>query len=440
MMYAARDRQIKSLLIFVSILWHCLILYVFFVITRKPSDEPLRITIHPKTVEFLLSRPQAAAVQPQAVQPATLLQSQPVPQALPQIAQTVVQQAPIVVPVVKPPALPEEEDQDRYKLKNPVSGGTLSAGSLVAGQPGPQVEDKGSEEEQEVVEQEKGMPENQALVDQRHDNAEQGQENVREVDSTQDVSVVTTSDVSDESKESAALQDGGSQAVVQQGVHQETMLEKLESYGGTFLGGKPHKEVKSQQSQAQANHNASGRSVTAQPSCVAKAQTMVPRQTAVKGLTLADITRGFVRNVKHEQAATSRYTYQGASRGQGVYAPPTSGVAMAEQMYASKIYSLLEQSAMAYSRKIYARQELDMETMLEVTIDKTGRILDVALNPCLAEKDMELALNTIVKSVGLFPPIPKQFKKQKIIVTIPLHIRSQQGFASYRLLYGMRTL
>ena len=50
---------------------------------------------------------------------------------------------------------------------------------------------------------------------------------------------------------------------------------------------------------------------------------------------------------------------------------------------------------------------------------------------------MEQALCLIVKRVGLFPPIPKQFHKQRIILSIPIRIRSKQGFASYRLLYGM---
>lgn len=432
-----RDRRIKSILIFISLLWHFLILYIFFVVTRREFDEPLRITINPKTVEFLWSRPQVAPQLPSQVSPkATLMVPQPLAHAVSQVAPTVVQPMPVATPIVQPKAIDEEDEaQDRYKLKNPISGGTLSTGSLVAGQPVLQ-----EEENLQKVEQEQEV----------HDSATVNQDDVSEQkEHQQENQVCTAHDVTDvkadnsvsrELNENVKGEDDAHHVVANEATHQETMLEKLESYGGTSVNGAGHQEVKSQQSQTHIQRSAPASRVIAQPSYRTKSQAVVSKQTAVKGLTLADITRGFVRNVKHEQTSTSRYTYQGAGRGPGVYAPPTSGVAMAEQIYASKIYSLLEQSALAYSRKIYARQELDMETTLEVSIDKTGKILDVVLNPSLAEKDMELALSTIVKSVGLFPPIPKQFKKHKIIVSIPLHIRSQQGFASYRLLYGMRTL
>jgi outer membrane biosynthesis protein TonB len=166
---------------------------------------------------------------------------------------------------------------------------------------------------------------------------------------------------------------------------------------------------------------------------------------ARKTLTLADITRSYVKQVHKEQNETGHYTYNktGAPLGasaHGVYAPPTSGVALSEQLYASKLYNLLDQSAQAYSNQIYSCSDLDMQTVIEVTIEKSGKILDVTLNPAIPEKDMERALCLIVKKVGLFPPIPREFHKQRIILSIPIHIRSKQGFASYRLLYGLNTV
>ena len=77
-------------------------------------------------------------------------------------------------------------------------------------------------------------------------------------------------------------------------------------------------------------------------------------------------------------------------------------------------YIILEQSAQAYSSQIYSGRDLEMETMIEVTIEKSGKILDVALKPELPEKDMERALCLIVKRVGLFPPIPRQFKNKEL--------------------------
>jgi hypothetical protein len=162
-----------------------------------------------------------------------------------------------------------------------------------------------------------------------------------------------------------------------------------------------------------------------------------------KQLTLADITQSYIKQVRKEQESTSNYTYNPTGHNttarHGAYAPPTDGIALAEQIYASKLYNLLEQSAMAYSSQIYSCRDLEMETVIEVTIEKSGKILDVALKPEIPEKDMQNALCLIVKRVGLFPPIPKQFHKQRIILSIPIRIRSKQGFASYRLLYGMQT-
>ena len=150
---------------------------------------------------------------------------------------------------------------------------------------------------------------------------------------------------------------------------------------------------------------------------------------------MADITRGYIKQMRQEQDTTGHCTYNqsGSPSGSirhGVYAPPTDATALSEQLYASKLYNLLEQSAQAYSSQIYSCRDLEMETMIEVTIEKSGKILDVALKPELPEKDMERALCLIVKRVGLFPPIPRQFRKQRIILSIPIHINSKQGFAS----------
>ena len=79
-------------------------------------------------------------------------------------------------------------------------------------------------------------------------------------------------------------------------------------------------------------------------------------------MTLADITRSYVQQLKKEQHSTGRYTYNGHGSGNGlsgpmgpngVYAPPTPGTELAEQIYASKLYALLEQSAQAYHDKYF---------------------------------------------------------------------------------------
>ena len=51
----ANERRIKLLIILLTMLWHGLILYTFFVLTSKESYEPLRITVKPQVIEYLLN-------------------------------------------------------------------------------------------------------------------------------------------------------------------------------------------------------------------------------------------------------------------------------------------------------------------------------------------------------------------------------------------------
>ncbi len=158
-------------------------------------------------------------------------------------------------------------------------------------------------------------------------------------------------------------------------------------------------------------------------------------------MSLSDITKSFMRHVREDQENTGHYTAQqsgmGGAGGGSLYAPRNSAIPLGEQIYATKLYRLLSSAALAYDHAIYSQQELEMQTVLDVTIDKQGSIVSVCLTPPIPEHELEKALCSIVRSVGLFPPIPRSFKKSRIVVHIPLNIKSKQGFATYRLLYGM---
>ena len=390
----ATERRVKTLIILLTILWHAVIIYVFFILTRKESYEPLRISVKPQVIEYLLNSLSQQQNNPIPHTPPTI------PSALQKLAQAQVQQQ------------LDEDGFEQYMLKNAVSYGSYNQGSVVSmGQEGTGNDTTGqkSEEPQGQPEPAKEELAPEPAQDDSHDktdNKEQQPTPDKEFSDIQENTV--TDNRSGMTPEIARAE------------------EILNNSGSSWIGAAG---VKQARRQTQSN---------AQP-----VTTSAPKKDVQRKLTMADITRGYIKQVQQEHDVTGHCTYNqgGSSSGPiryGVNEPPTDAHALSEQIYASKLYNLLEQSAQAYSNQIYSCHDLEMETMIEVTIEKSGKILDVALRPELPEKDMERALCLIVKRVGLFPPIPRQFRKQRIILSIPIRIKSQQGFASYRLLYGLR--
>lgn len=407
------ERRIKILIILLTILWHGLILYTFFVITRNEDQDPLRITVKPQVIEYLLD---AVAQQ----QKNSIAQALPaMPAALQNVTQAQIQKQ------------IDEEGFEQYLLKNAVSYGSYNQGSIVSmGQEGsgttePQQKDEVPEENIEPKESKQEEPktkpepeEKKAIEDKTTQNeiiqAEQSADiHEQEQDVSQNKSVVDST--------------SGMPPAIQ------LAEDILNNTGSSWISPEQPKETQKEQPPKPENRSQSTAQTNKSPA----------KAPANKQLTLADITKGYIKHMRTEQDATGHCSYnQGRSHSgsisRGAYAPPTDGAALSEQIYASKLYNLLEQSAQAYASQIYSCHDLEMETMIEVTIEKSGKILDVTLRPELPEKDMQQALCLIVKRVGLFPPIPRQFRKQRIILSIPIHIKSQQGFASYRLLYGLR--
>lgn len=373
------ESVIITLIVLLTLLLHFLILSIFFIFTRRQDNEPLRLTPQHKVVEYLLD---------------SLAQQQPT------------KQHQITKPIPEEP----EEEKDHYTLQQAISYGSNTQGSIVA----PGEENTGNNKEDSS---------SQNTTPQQHKDdtpPEQQQE-----PSTDTSSVPEQQPEIDTQPQPHHGPHESEPTDAQPNVY-DALQTIVDNSGTSWV------------SQKSAQQPASGTNQNTTPKIE---KTVQP--TPKKQLTLADIARGYIKQVRKEQESTSNYTYNPAGHNtparHGAYAPPTDGTALAEQIYASKLYNLLEQSAMAYSSQIYSCRDLEMETVIEVTIEKSGKILDVALKPEIPEKDMQNALCLIVKRVGLFPPIPKQFHKQRIILSIPIRIRSKQGFASYRLLYGVQT-
>lgn len=161
-----------------------------------------------------------------------------------------------------------------------------------------------------------------------------------------------------------------------------------------------------------------------------------------RSLTLADITHSFMKQVRDEKQIKYHYDPQqkGAGAGMpGVYSPAKNGCTgkeLALQMYATKVFMMMQQSAHALSSLIYANTDFTEQSLLEITINYDGKLLRATLNPPIHEKDVELAVQKIVERVGLFPPLPKHFNTDSITLTFPLNIQGTKGFGRYSLSYS----
>ena len=148
--------------------------------------------------------------------------------------------------------------------------------------------------------------------------------------------------------------------------------------------------------------------------------------TEKRSLSLADIARGYMRHVAQEQENTVETQLRSL---------PTSKQ-MALQVYATKIFGLLEQAAKVNRKMLYAPENRTADAILILTIDQSGALVEASLTPPLHEKEIREWLFSFIDKVGLFPPIPKHLKKEKITLNFPLKIDMHQGFGTYSLYYG----
>lgn len=146
-----------------------------------------------------------------------------------------------------------------------------------------------------------------------------------------------------------------------------------------------------------------------------------------KAITLADIARGYMHHVAQEQEHTMETQIRSLP----------SSKQMALQVYSTKIFALLEQAAKVNKKMLYAPEDRTTNAILILTIGRDGKLLEACLTPPLHEKEVRDWLFSFINQVGLFPPIPKHLKQEKITLQYPLKIDMQQGFGTYSLYYGM---
>jgi len=142
-----------------------------------------------------------------------------------------------------------------------------------------------------------------------------------------------------------------------------------------------------------------------------------------KPLSLADIAKGYMRQVNQERENTVEHSLRSLPESKQ----------MALYIYTTKMYDILEQTAKATQKMLYAPQNRTVDATLMVTINQDGELLEVQLTPQLHEKEIRDALLNIVNRAGLFPPIPKHLKKEKLTLSYPIKINMHQGFNTYSL-------
>ncbi len=142
-----------------------------------------------------------------------------------------------------------------------------------------------------------------------------------------------------------------------------------------------------------------------------------------KPLGLADIAKGYMRQVNQERENTVEHSLRSLPESKQ----------MALYIYTTKMYDILEQTAKATQKMLYAPQNRTVDATLMVTINQDGELLEVQLIPQLHEKEVRDALLNIVNRAGLFPPIPKHLKKEKLTLSYPIKINMHQGFNTYSL-------
>lgn len=148
------------------------------------------------------------------------------------------------------------------------------------------------------------------------------------------------------------------------------------------------------------------------------------RRTANKqSITMADVSRGFIKSVQQEAG------YNNAARDMKQ---------LALQIYATKIWNLIKNSFLAGDNGLHLTQDVSTHTQIVVTIDRTGKLLNIHLDypkHVTALRNIERLIISRAHQAGLFPPLPAQVPGTSKTFSFPLFIEGQAGFHAYSLGY-----
>lgn len=147
---------------------------------------------------------------------------------------------------------------------------------------------------------------------------------------------------------------------------------------------------------------------------------------------LAKLSTGFFNNV---QQATD----QQAAEYEGTHTAQRQLNTTIEQRYYAKIWQALKMAFDVHKKGIYLKDNVDTYATLHITLMRNGQLVEVGLHH--ARKTAEVAtiesvLRGAAQAVGMFPPVPRVFHEDPLIIKLPLAIKTHAGFHTYDLIYN----
>lgn len=141
------------------------------------------------------------------------------------------------------------------------------------------------------------------------------------------------------------------------------------------------------------------------------------------GLTLGDITRGFLKSVQQEHGRSPQ---------------ATDSENIARQRYSTRVWSILKQSYRAHRSPTYLLSDLSTQATLTIQLNKEGQLLQIKLEHPNKTHDLyevEQIIINAAKKAGLYPPIPPTFNANTITLSYPLMISVKEGVHVYDFVY-----
>lgn len=147
------------------------------------------------------------------------------------------------------------------------------------------------------------------------------------------------------------------------------------------------------------------------------------RTISRRTVTMAEISRGFLRSVQQEA---------------GYNKPSRDTQQLTLQIYATKIWNIIKNAFLSGENGIHMSENIHVQAHLIVTIDRSGALQKIYLDcpkdiPSL--RQIERLIVSRANRAGLFPPLPISIPGTSKTFSFPLLIEGQKGFHAYALGY-----
>jgi hypothetical protein len=155
----------------------------------------------------------------------------------------------------------------------------------------------------------------------------------------------------------------------------------------------------------------------------AEALQKVRRSTNDRAVTMADISRGFIRGMQQEAG----------------YNKPAQDIReLTLQLYATKLWNIIKNAFLSGDNGMHLQEDIRIQAHLIVTIERSGALRQIHLDypkDITAARQIERLIVSRAQRAGLFPPLPAGIPGTSKTFSFPLLIEGQKGFHAYALGY-----